>query len=158
VRVSRKSNKKIARIDNAITMNGCHLARSRKATLVSFMEQALLAMTVILGKGMDSSKFRGIGDFGPGFYCADKVHTTLRFANASAFLVGHLADAVKGPHGAPFRAAVIYFDVTDNDLDDLKKLDLDEGDEWLRFTKHCISEGGHVDVYKVGASGRISIL
>jgi hypothetical protein len=124
-----------------LSMNGCHLGCPRKATLGS----------AILGRVVDSSKFRGVGDFGPGFYCADKVHTTLRLATASAFLGKYLADAVEGPHGAPFRAAVIYFDVKDKDLDDLKKLDLDEGDKWSQFTRQCLSEGGHMDVYKVGS-------
>ena len=45
---------------------------------------------------------------------------------------------------------MIYFDVKDKDLDNLKKLDLDKGDEWSQFTKQCLSEGGHMDVYKVG--------
>jgi hypothetical protein len=74
-------------------------------------------MTAILGRGINSSKFTGVAAFGPGFYYADKVHTTLRFANASAFLGEPLTDAVEGPHDAPFRAAVIYFDVNDKDLD-----------------------------------------
>jgi hypothetical protein len=116
-----------------------------------FHGTSALAMTAILGRGMDSSKFQGVGDLGPGFYCADKVHTTLRLANASAFLGERLADAVEGPHCAPFRAAVIYFDVKDKDLDDLNKLDLDEGDEWSQFAEQCISEGGHMDIYKVGS-------
>jgi hypothetical protein len=30
--------------------------------------------------GIDIAKFHSIGDFGPGFYCADKMRTSLRFA------------------------------------------------------------------------------
>jgi hypothetical protein len=67
-----------------------------------FHGSSALAMTAILGRAMDYSKFQGVGDFGPGFYCTDKVHTTLRFAKASAFLGGPLADAVEGADGAPF--------------------------------------------------------
>jgi hypothetical protein len=108
-------------------------------------------VTTILDSGINFTKFAGVADFGVGFYCADKVHSTLRFANASVFLGKPLADAAEGPHGVPFRATVIYSDVKDKDLDDLKKLDLDEGDEWSQFTKQCISKGGHMDLYKVGS-------
>jgi hypothetical protein len=114
-------------------------------------------VTTILDSGIEFTEFAGVANFGPGFYCADKVHSTLRFANASAFLGKPLADAVEGPHGAPFKATVIYFDVKDKDLDDLKKLDLDEGDEWSQFTKQCISPG--TCIFKnSGASVRISSL
>jgi hypothetical protein len=116
-----------------------------------FHGTSALAMTSILGNGINFTKFQDVGDFGPGFYCADKVRTTLRFANASAFLGQPLTDTVMGAHGAPYRAAVIYFDVKDKDLDDLQKLDLNEGDEWSQFTKRCIQESGHLDVYKVGS-------
>jgi hypothetical protein len=47
----------------------------------------------------------------------------------------------------------MYFDVNDRDLDDLLKLDLDDGDELWQFTKQCISLGGHMNVYKA-ESGR----
>jgi hypothetical protein len=118
-----------------------------------FHGTSALAMTDIVETGVSPSEFNYVADFGPGFYCADKVHTTLRFANASALLAEPLADAEEGAHGARFRAAVIYFDVNDEDFDDLKKLDLDEGDEWSQFTKQCITKNGYKQVYKVG-SGR----
>mmetsp|Transcript_24899 Transcript_24899/g.45078 ORF Transcript_24899/g.45078 Transcript_24899/m.45078 type:complete len:426 (-) Transcript_24899:123-1400(-) len=116
-----------------------------------FHGTSALAMTDIVDTGVGPSQFNYVADFGPGFYCGDKVHTTLRFANASALLAEPLADAEEGPHGARFRAAVIYFDVNDKDFDDLEKLDLDEGDEWSQFTKQCITRNGYKQVYKVGS-------
>jgi hypothetical protein len=46
------------------------------------------------------------------------------------------------------RAAVIYFDVKNVDLAGLKKLDLDEGDEWTTLTGQCLTKDGHLKAYR----------
>jgi hypothetical protein len=107
------------------------------------------SMTSLLEFGIDIAKFQDIGDFGPGFYCADKMRTTLRCAFLSSFAEGHLASvAPGGPHGPPMRAAVIYFDVKNEDRAGLKKLELDEGDEWTTYTEQCLAEDGHLEAYR----------
>jgi hypothetical protein len=78
-------------------MNGCHLDRSQKTTLVSFMEATSAgSMTLLLEFGIDIAKFQSMGDFGPGFYCADKVQTTLRVASLSSFEEATLAYVAPG--------------------------------------------------------------
>jgi hypothetical protein len=97
------------------------------------------SMTSILQSGMRPTRFQDIGDFGPAFYCADNVRTSIRFAIATALYEVPLAlEALQGRYG-PMRASLIYFDVKKDDLANLEQLDLDDGDEWTTFTGQCLA-------------------
>jgi hypothetical protein len=94
-------------------------------------------MNSILKYGIYQVNFNEIGDFGAGFYCADKVRTALRFAMVSA-----LDREGVGRHSA----SIIYFDVNNDDVNELDQVEL-EGDEWTQFTGRCLEEGDD-DLYK----------
>jgi hypothetical protein len=87
------------------------------------------AMNNIPEYNIDQVNFHKIGDFGPAFYCADTVRTALRFAIMSALEEGYGRRS----------ASLVYFDVTNEDLDELTQTEL-EGDEWTEFTGHCLRE------------------
>jgi hypothetical protein len=115
------------------------------------------SMTSILESGIEQANFQKIGDFGPGFYCADNVRTSIRFAVTSALYEAPLAlEVLEGRHG-PMRASLIYFDVKKDDLANLEQLDLDDGDEWTKFTLHCLSEGG-ADIAYSGKSKALQLV
>jgi hypothetical protein len=102
-------------------------------------------MVHILNNGIDPMKFQSIGDFGPGFYCADDsppgVPTSVRFAiGSTAYDVDDDAAAVLAAERyGPSRAAVMCFDVPNEDLDNLNPTHLD-GEEWEDFTALCLKE------------------
>jgi hypothetical protein len=102
-------------------------------------------MVDIMNNGIDTTNFQSIGDFGPGFYCADDspsgVLTSVRFAIGSAgYDVDEDAAAVLAAERyGPSRAAVMCFDVPNEDLDNLNPTHLD-GEEWEKFTALCLKE------------------
>ena len=87
------------------------------------------AMNSIVKHGIKVSRFQRIGDFGSGFYCADKVRTALRFATLTALTTG------KGRQSS----SLIYFDVDDDDLSQLNKMHVG-GDEWTEWTGECLKD------------------
>jgi hypothetical protein len=103
------------------------------------------SMVDIMNKGIDITKFQSIGDFGPGFYCADDspsgVLTSVRFAiGSAAYDVDEDAAAVLAVERyGPSRAAIMCFDVPNEDLDHLNPTHLD-GEEWEEFTALCLKE------------------
>jgi hypothetical protein len=105
-------------------------------------------MNNILEHGIEQHEFQKLGDFGPGFYCADTVRSALQYATASALYGVPVAlDALSpGRHG-PMLASLIYFDVNNDELANLEQLDLDDGDEWITFTRQCYTEGGDHAAY-----------
>jgi hypothetical protein len=92
-------------------------------------------MNTILKHGIVPVKFHGVGDFGPAFYCSDTVRTALRFAIMSALEEGYGRRS----------ASLIYFDVTNEDLDELTQTEL-EGDGWTQLTGHCLG-GKYLSAY-----------
>jgi hypothetical protein len=96
----------------------------------------------ILQYGIHQPEFQGIGDFGAGFYCADNVQASLRFATLSALEEG----------SGRQRASVIYFDVKNDDLNELTQTQLN-GDEWTEFTQQCLRGKGHAIAYAGERSG-----
>ena len=69
-------------------------------------------------------------DFGPGFYCSDKVRTSIRFSILSCF-----ESTTYGQ--APMSASMMYFDIAKDDLDDLNSK-YPEGEEWSKWTHLCL--------------------
>jgi hypothetical protein len=90
------------------------------------------SMNSLLEGGIDQSEFQPVGDFGAGFYCADKVPTALQFAMLSA-----LANCELTTLEARQSASLIYFDGENNDLAQLNQVEL-EGNDWTEFTKLCL--------------------
>jgi hypothetical protein len=103
------------------------------------------SMVDFMNKAIDTTKFQSIGDFGPGFHCADDspsgVLTSVRYAiGSAAYDVDDDAAAVLAAERyGPSRAAVMCFDVPNEDLDNLNPTHLD-GEEWEKFTALCLKE------------------
>jgi hypothetical protein len=106
----------------------------------------LASMVNILSKGINTSKFQTIGDFGPGFYCTDNVPTSVRSALSSALFVDDddaaavLSAIDRGERYGPSRAAIICVDVPKEDLRGLRTSNLDGQQEWEDFTQLCLKE------------------
>ena len=88
------------------------------------------SMNNILKKGIVDSRFQNVGDFGPGFYCSDKVRTSIRCSILSCF-----ESTTYGQ--APMSASMMYFDIAKDDLDDLNSK-YPEGEEWSKWTHLCL--------------------
>jgi hypothetical protein len=86
------------------------------------------SMNNILQSGINIARFQPVGDFGSGFYCADKVQTVFRFAALTALEQGFGRQS----------ASLMYFDVKSGDLDQLKQIKL-EGAQWSAWTGICLN-------------------
>ena len=100
------------------------------------------SMNKIVKHKIKQSYFQNVGDFGPGFYCADKVRTAFRFAILTALDSFTAADS-EGRQSA----SLIYFDVPEGDLDELDQAEL-VGDTWTEFTAQCL-QANFEDAYDV---------
>lgn len=88
------------------------------------------SMNNIVKNKIDQAYFQVIGDFGPGFYCADKVRTAFRFAMWTA--LGRIFDGADYEKGGRRRqsASVIYFDFPEDALDELNQIEMVGDDAW----------------------------
>jgi hypothetical protein len=91
------------------------------------------SMNSILEYGIIPGCFERIGDFGPAFYCADKIVPAFRFALLTTLGRFTAIDDDDRPS-----ASLIYFDVPEGDLDELHHIEL-EGEEWTEMTGKCIT-------------------
>jgi hypothetical protein len=88
------------------------------------------SMNDIVQMGIDTDNFERVGDFGPAFHCSDQMPTALKFAIFSAIIVSC--------EGSRRSASLMYFDVPNNDMNNLHKYDIQNEAEWGAFTKNCI--------------------
>lgn len=99
-------------------------------------------MNNIIQYRIDPTRFQRVGDFGSGFYCADMVRTAFRFAMLTALEHGFGRQS----------ASLMYFDVENNDLEQLKQIQL-EGEPWTEWTGKCLKNKEETVYHGEGRSG-----